>query len=294
MKQQHMKKLNYLILIALLTTGINLTSCKKDAGKPAPFVIYSVSIDGATVTFTNESKDAVSYKWDFGDGTTSTDKSPKHTYPGKGKYVPTLYATSSSGTEAEASTVLHIAKTSPVKLNDNTLSDWDTITHNVVLGGAGAGNFIKAKYDYDANYIYLYFEQNTTKALGNIYDVYIDADNDGATGLITGDIPGGAYDILLEGTVFDDWLDPYYFIGTDQQNFGNFQPQTISEFFKLGTVVQTGSVQKFEWAISRSKIKGLTGKALKIGVQAAANDWSAEIGFSPDLGSNSFYIDMSE
>ena len=70
--------------------------------------------------------------------------------------------------------------------------------------------------------------------------------------------------------------------------------QIINEFFKVGTVVQDGSVQKFELAISRSKIKGLTGKGLKIGVQVAANDWSAEIGFSPDLGSDAFYLDMSE
>ena len=191
--------------------------------KPQPFVFYSVSIDGATVTFTNESKGAASYKWDFGDGATSTEESPTHTYPGKGKYVPTLYATAADGVTAEASTVIHIAKTSAIKLDDNTLSDWDTVTHNVVLAGPNSGNFIKAKYDYDANYVYVYFEQNTTKADGNIYDVYIDADNDITTGLLTGDIPNGAYEVLLEGTVFDDWLDPYYFIGSDQQNFGNYQ-----------------------------------------------------------------------
>ena len=289
-----MKKSNLFIAMIALIAAVNFSSCKKDSDKPQPFVFYDVSIDGATVTFTNESKGAVSYEWDFGDGATSTDESPTHTYPGKGKYVPTLYATASDGTKAEASTVLHIAKTSAVKLDDHTLTDWDTVTHNVVLAGAGSGNFIKAKYDYDANYIYLYFEQNTTKADGNIYDVYIDADNDITTGLLTGDIPGGAYEILLEGTVLDGWLDPYYFIGADQQNFGNYQPQSLSEFFKVGTVVQDGSVQKFEWAISRSKVKGLTSKALRIGVQAAANDWSAEIGFSPDLGSDSFLLDMSE
>ncbi len=289
-----MKKTNLTILIVALIAAINFSSCKKDSNKPTPFVFYSVSIDGATVTFTNESKGATSYEWDFGDGSTSTDESPTHTYPGKGKYVPTLYATAADGTKAEASTVLHIAKTSPIKLDDHSLADWDTISANVVVAGANSGNFIKAKYDYDANYIYLYFEQNTTKADGNIYDVYLDADNDITTGLLTGDIPGGAYEVLLEGTVFDDWLDPYYFIGTDQQNFGNYTPQSISEFFKLGTVVQDGSVQKFEWAISRSKIKGLTGKAVRIGVQAAANDWSAEIGFSPDLGSDSYLLDMSE
>lgn len=289
-----MKKINLIILIVASMAAVNFSSCKKDSSKPIPFVFYSVSVDGATVTFTNESKGTATYEWDFGDGTKSTDENPTHTYPGKGKYVPTLYATASDGTKAEASTVLHIAKTSSVKLDDHSLADWDTVTHNVVMGGANSGNFIKAKYDYDGNYIYLYFEQNTTKDDGNIYDVYLDADNDITTGLITGDIPAGAYEVLLEGTVFDGWLDPFYFIGSDQQNFGNYQVQSISEFYKMGDVEQDGSVQKFEWAISRSKIKGLTGKGLRIGVQAAANDWSAEIGFSPDLGSDSFYLDMSE
>ena len=289
-----MKKTNLTILIVALIAAVNFSSCKKDSDNPQPFVFYSVSVDGATVTFTNKSEDAVSYEWDFGDGSTSTDENPVHTYPGKGKYVPTLYATSASGVKGEASTVLHIAKTSSIKLNDNTLSDWDTIEHNVVLAGPNSGNFIKAKYDYDGNYVYVYFEQNTTKADGNIYDLYIDADNDITTGLLTGEITNGAYEVLLEGTIFDDWLDPYYFIGADQQNFGNYTPQSINEFYKVGTVQQSGSVQKFEFAISRSKIKGLTGKGLKIGVQVAANDWSAIIGYSPDQSSDAFYLDMSE
>ncbi len=288
-----MKKTNLVILIAALLAAVNFSSCKKESAKPAPFVFYNVSIDGATVTFTNESKGAASYEWDFGDGTTSTEESPTHTYPGKGKYVPTLSATSADGVKAEASTVLHIAKTSAIKLDDNTLSDWDTVTHNVVLAGPGSGNFIKAKYDYDANYIYVYFEQNTTKAAGNIYDLYIDADNNISTGYLTNEIKDGAYEVLLEGTVFDGWLDPFYFSGNDQAAF-SYDPQSINEFYKMGDVEQDGNVLKFEWAISRSKIKGLTGSGLKIGVQVAANDWSATIGYSPDQNSNAFYLNMSE
>ncbi len=289
-----MKKTNFYILIVALIAAVNFPSCKKDSNSPQPFVFYSVTVDGATVSFKNKSKGADSYKWDFGDGTSSTEESPKHTYPRKGKYVPTLYATSATGVTGEASTVIQIAKVSGIKLDDKTLSDWDTVTHNVVLAGPGAGNFIKAKYDYDGNYIYVYFEQNTAKADGNIYDLYIDADNDITTGLLTNDIPNGGYEILLEGTIFDDWVDPYYFIGADQQNFDNYTYQNINEFFKVGTVQQNGSVQKFEFAISRSKIKGLTSKGLKIGVQVASNDWNATIGYSPDLGSDAFYLDMSE
>ncbi len=288
-----MKKTNLIILIVALFGTVNFTSCKKDAADPAPFVFYSVEVDGATVTFKNKSEGAVSYQWDFGDGTTSTEESPVHTYPGKGKYVPTLYATAASGVTGEASTVLQIAKISAIKLDDNSISDWDTVAYNVVTGGSNSGNFIKSKYDYDGNYVYIYFEQNTTMAAGNIYDLYIDADNDITTGYLTGEIPNGAYEVLLEGTILDGWLDPYYFAGTNQAAF-SYEPQSINEFFKVGTIKQDGSVQKFEVSISRSKIKGLTGKNLKIGIQVAANDWSAIIGYSPDQGSDAFYLDMSE
>jgi hypothetical protein len=85
-------------------------------------------------------------------------------------------------------------------------------------------------------------------------------------------------------------LHPLLFYRDDQQNFGNYTEQSINEFYKVGTVQQSGGVQKFEFALSRSKIKGLTGKALKIGVQVAANDWSAIIGYSPDLGSDPFFL----
>ncbi|MEO8713240.1 MAG: PKD domain-containing protein, partial [Parafilimonas sp.] len=81
-----MKKSNLTILIASLIAAINFTSCKKDSTVPGPFIFYTVSVDGATVTFKNESKGASNYEWDFGDGSTSTKENPVHTYPGKGKY----------------------------------------------------------------------------------------------------------------------------------------------------------------------------------------------------------------
>ncbi|MFT4522493.1 MAG: PKD repeat protein [Bacteroidia bacterium] len=53
---------------------------------------YSISDDGLEVSFTNTSSDAASYSWDFGDGMTSTEKDPVHTYTDKGDYMVTLTA----------------------------------------------------------------------------------------------------------------------------------------------------------------------------------------------------------
>lgn len=269
------------ILYFVLLAGI-AGACKKDDVTPQADIFYTVDIVDKTVTFTNETSGAVSYKWDFGDGETSTDESPVHTYPDKGKYVPTLYATTKDGRVSEGSTVIYIAKTSPVKLNDNTLADWDAVTQYEVMAGAGEAFFKKAKFDYDAQYVYVYFEVASALASGAIYDFYMDTDNDGTTGLIT-DFTGGGFDVLLEGSIMDDWLDAFNHKGA--QNAFSFEPSGATEFYTIGHKVESGGTLKFEMRLSRAKLKGMAGtQAFKIGIIATKSDWSATLGRIPDAG----------
>lgn len=51
----------------------------------------------ATVNFTDLTPNAVSWEWDFGDGTTSSQQNPAHTYNSFGSYTVTLIATTESG-----------------------------------------------------------------------------------------------------------------------------------------------------------------------------------------------------
>ncbi len=64
-----------------------------------PTVAFEVSISARTVTFINNSTKADSYLWDFGDGNTSTDSHPVHTYDQDGAYVVTLVASNPCGQE---------------------------------------------------------------------------------------------------------------------------------------------------------------------------------------------------
>ena len=50
-----------------------------------------------SVIFINESRGAVSYIWDFGDGTTSTEFEPKHAYTKAGEYTIKLIAINDLG-----------------------------------------------------------------------------------------------------------------------------------------------------------------------------------------------------
>jgi len=68
-----------------------LTSCAKPM---ASFMVNTKDNTApAKVNFDNQSKKAETYLWDFGDGTTSTEISPKHKYITSGKYTVKLTAT---------------------------------------------------------------------------------------------------------------------------------------------------------------------------------------------------------
>jgi PKD repeat protein len=64
-----------------------------------PDADFLLSTDETTVTLNNESGDAESYFWFFGDGETSTDADPIHTYASFGTYTIMLIATNSCGND---------------------------------------------------------------------------------------------------------------------------------------------------------------------------------------------------
>lgn len=277
----------------LAVTVVLMASCKKDdLPDDGPNILFTTAINAYTVTFTNNTQGATSYKWDFGDGATSTDKSPVHTYPGKGKYVPTLTITTGNGKTFEGSTVLRISKSSAVKLNDNSFTDWDTVSNSVTYP---TGYFRKVKLDYDAENVYFYFEAQSTLAAADIFDFYLDTDNNASTGLTTWVSTGGGNDVLLEGQMLaptGQWFEMFYHTGP--QPAFTFIPQTATDFYSLGTVQQAGAILKVEGKLVRSKIKNLTGTAVKIAGSATKNDWSAILGIFPAAGTPAMYVNMTD
>jgi len=92
-----------------------LSSCKKEEIAPPALPIVSFNIIGdnkpapCEVSFVNNSENANTYVWDFGDGSSSTEKNPKHTYNSKNDYTVKLTATGEGGTKSS---------TQVVKIND--------------------------------------------------------------------------------------------------------------------------------------------------------------------------------
>lgn len=70
-----------------------ITSCKTEPIDFSPVAKFSIlRIDNETVEFRNNSINATSYLWDFGDGNTSTEKDPTHIYTSIGNYNVVLTA----------------------------------------------------------------------------------------------------------------------------------------------------------------------------------------------------------
>lgn len=75
-----------------------------------PAVGFDLSWNGLTVTCNNTTTGATSYAWDFGDGATSTEMSPVHTYAAEGIYTISLTATNTNGSSS-TSTVAFVTAT---------------------------------------------------------------------------------------------------------------------------------------------------------------------------------------
>jgi PKD repeat protein len=103
---------------------------------PAP-AASSVAVQNKplTVAFNGTKSGGVSYKWEFGDGTTSTEANPTHTYARFGNYTAKLTVTYADGEVATVQTAVNLGCASPDKRTTVWLSDKDSGVANRVVGG---------------------------------------------------------------------------------------------------------------------------------------------------------------
>ena len=103
------KMTQYMMLLAICCLAVSCGDDDdpgtggSDTGEPISSFQFEVSdTDWRVVNFTNFSQNADSFTWDFGDGNTSTDRDPQHSYDAGGDYEVTL--TASDGTASRSST----------------------------------------------------------------------------------------------------------------------------------------------------------------------------------------------
>lgn len=102
-----MKKIFYLLAILPLV----ILSCRKSPAPPIAEFTMEVTGDpevGKEVRFVNNSRNAVSYDWEFGDGYGASEENPVYTYNSTGTFTVTLTARGEDGDEDQAELTIDV------------------------------------------------------------------------------------------------------------------------------------------------------------------------------------------
>ena len=139
--------IKYATLAILLFVGIG---CNNDDDIPTPppsdEVVASFQFDVNSgnplqVDFSNFSLNATSHSWDFGDGNSSTEESPSHTYESGGDFSVTLTATGSNGEDTRTEMVSVIDPNAVTTLlAGNGSKTWYLVREGIALGIGTAQN----------------------------------------------------------------------------------------------------------------------------------------------------------
>jgi len=105
-----MKKVTFSISIlgVFAVLALLVGSCGEEPVDPPTLQIFS-SVEGYQVAFTATATNADTYSWDFGDGETSTEQNPIHTYLQSGTHTATCTATGEGGSATESVDVTIVA-----------------------------------------------------------------------------------------------------------------------------------------------------------------------------------------
>ena len=109
-----------------VTSGTHLVTVTDESGcsasvevvvgfnNPLPVAAFNWFASGSVVQFSNQSTNGTTYAWSFGDGTSSTDQNPVHTYAAGGTYTVTLVVTNACGSD----TIVWTIDTNNIGIND--------------------------------------------------------------------------------------------------------------------------------------------------------------------------------
>jgi len=283
---------SFIAIVAMLAV-----SCKPKGDLPSPRFGYEA--DALTVVFTNLSKGAESYAWDFGDGETSIEEAPTHVYKEYGEYTVVLKAKNAVG---EKSYSEDIALTKKIIILDGDFTDWvecDAKAAKCVADdNAKEDYFYAAKFIRDEEFVYFFLEfdgakDDFTTEEGDVHDYWVKhvslwLDFGDATGCnIWWWAPTSWVDFLIEGS----WEDKFESATIDQC------PEDLnggdnSEWLWVSTGV-TGAVSSCEAQTLQNGHLAIEGKIMvallplqpenivRMGIGALAPDWENYAGRLP-------------
>ena len=245
------KNITYLCCVALIMLCIS--ACKKNDQGSGTKAVFSYVADGFNVNFTNFSRNASEFSWDFGDGSgeTSTKKSPQHIFKSKGDFLVTLTAKQGSNVSTFTDTVSIIGPN--IKI-DGDFTDWQYVDYSFTNTDlTNGGTLLGIKTFASPTDINFYLEGTPAMQFA-IIDIYIDADNNPKTGFTTGQYPlGSGAEFLFEGSLVGGWGSLYTHTG-DPTAFSFSPIFDIADVLHYSAIKSVSGKNAIEFSIKKDKL----------------------------------------
>ena len=219
----------------------------------AEFVIAPASsVDPRTVQLTDTSFGAITqHHWSFGDGTTSTEASPTHTFPYYGTYTVTLTVTTGTGKRATLEREINI---SPVYTSAPATYTWLTPANATVLSlsndGVSAAQAIPFPFSY----------------FGTVRNQLLVGAN-GLAGFSAAGLTKATNTDLPNTSAPNDFLSPYW---------SDLVPSGVTTI-SVGTA---GTSPNRRWVITWSRISLPAPRAATVNFQIVLHEGTSEITFN--------------
>jgi PKD repeat protein len=270
--------------IMLLTTA---ASCKKEDTSSGLKAVFSYVTDGYKVNFTNFSSNAKEYMWDFGDGSgqTSSSKAPQHIFTKKGDYLVSLTAKNGNETNTFIDTVSVIGPN--IKI-DGDYSDWQYVEF-AHTNADGYASSIRAIKTFASSQEINFYIEGTADMNMAIIDLYIDADNNPATGFSTWMYPAGSgADFLCEGSPVGGWGDVFAHNG-EPAAFSWAPVTSFADAIYFSQLTTSGGKNAIEFSIKKSALAGANNRFVNFCIIESTSGW-AEVGKIPEAGGSAKFI----
>lgn len=280
--------------------SISVTSCSNDDPSAlvanvlkAEFSITEHPEDDSTITLVNTSEHAVSYHWTFGDGNTSTEEHPIHTYvrpERESDYTVELIAKGERGNSSYYKQIHTVLGTKDLESEgdveqpekpvadfkielDGDFSDWKKVpTPNLAStildeDNTSLHSLKEVKLCANKDFIYIYIKLDKLHA--NAMDLYINTDGKKSTGYNGWMWKDLGANYLMQATFEDNYdfhLKPY-----DESKGGEWGwlPEIVLPgeglFEKSKFIELEGTIVAFEGRIKRAMIPNL-GKEVRIAI----------------------------
>lgn len=242
------------ILFSLVATFLLLsTSCKKDDEDTGFKAVFSYVADGFVVNFTNFSREANEYEWDFGDGAEgSTRKNPSHIFTSKGDYLVTLTAKNGEQVDVFKDTVFIVGPN--IKI-DGDFTDWTYVDYALINTEDGGGTLRAIKTFASTGHINFYLEGTEDMNL-ELFDMYIDSDNNLSTGYNTWMYPlGSAAEYLFEGYPAAGTV---YKHSGEQSAWNWISVYSFAEVMQFSSIKTSGDIKIVEFSVAKNRLGALS------------------------------------